>query len=579
MNDQDIAQARTAVEKILTALGVARIIYVDDANNESVAIENVLVASRSLSSELLLHAFPEIGNTIPEDPEILNVKIREAWGLLDPKVQLERGQAVVIAAYLNEANETNDDLTYVSILRELIPSDKLISLSPLQWEDKKNQLLSESKRIRTLFLFDKDFATGDSDVVIKIIAELLARSDIDGLICALLTHLVTPENQPQMWVELSQQHNIPRDRFVVIPKRYLSETPILIAQTLKFTVLSPDFTELKERTKAIIEASATAAAKRVDDISIYDLDHILFQVSANEGLWEPDMLFRLHSMFHQSESRRLAHEGGMLEEIAAKLRVGSGIPSRNIHLPTPDSSWALQREEMYEFDDYINENHQPLELGDIFTKIDGDSIKKYILLAQPCDLMVRTDGKRYPELDRIPLAEVVSADKCPYYSEEMPYFDKSPSKKWFVKLKSVHFVRIHLLDLCVFNKDGVAKMIVGGSAPSGIRPSWKARYEILYRYWRKVVSKAEEHAINSNDSKEVAQVKQRIVSDLCSLLFYDDLFKGKLDEIEKVQSVMYNCKRIGRLSRARAIGMLMSYTATLGRPAYELDFGKPHNSM
>lgn len=360
----------------------------------------------------------------------------------------------------------------------------------------------------------------------------------------------------------------------MIPKRHLGQSPILFAQTLKFAALSSDFAELKRKTKEIIAEAATAAANRVEKVSIYDLDHIVFQVSADEGLWEPDMLFRLHAMFHRIESRRLAYDGGALEAIAANLRAVSGIPTKCDLLPTPASAWALQREELYELDDHINKNYLPLELGDIFERVGGDSAKKYILLAQPCDLMVRGDGKRHPELHRVPLAEVVKADKNPNYSEEMPYFDASPSRKWFVKLKVVHFVRGCILDLCAFNQDGIARLTVDGNAPPSIRPSWKARHGILARHWGRAVRKADMLAPVANESQAVTQVKQRIATDLGGLLFDDDLFKGSLAEAGGVRSVTYNCKRVGRLSRARAIGLLMSYTATLGRPAYDRAFGE-----
>ena len=281
------------------------------------------------------------------------------------------------------------------------------------------------------------------------------------------------------------------------------------------------------------------------------------------------MLFRLHAMFHRTKSRQLAHAGGALEAIAAKLRAVSGIPTRCDLLPTPASAWALQREELYEVEDHINQNYLPLELGDIFERVGGDSTKKYILLAQPCDLMVRGDGKRHPELRRVPLAEVVQTAERPNYSEEMPYFDASSSKQWFVKLKAVHFVRSCILDLCGFNQDGTARMTVNGNAPSGIRPSWKARHAILSRLWGQAVHKADVLAPAANESQAVKQVKEQIARNLSGIFFDDDLFKGILSEAGGVRSVTYNCRRAGRLSRARAIGLLMSYTGTLGRPAYD----------
>jgi hypothetical protein len=591
-NNQDFATAEKAVRSLLDALEVDKVVYVDDAN-ESVSIEDVIAAAITLDKASLLALFPGFGDNIPDDQDVLKKIIRDIWEGLDYKDQQERGQKIIVQ------QSDGSDEAHVSILRKIIPETKLVSLSPSQWNKEKKQLLEKSKSQRMLFLFDQDFSStgGDPEGGIKIIASLLALGDAPSLICGLLTHTVTPETQPQQWADLSEKHSISKDRFVVIPKRYLSETPVLFAQTLKLTALSPDFAELKKKAKEIIEEATKAAADRVEKVSIYDLDHIVLRVSAEEGLWEPDMLFRLHAMFHRSESRQRAHDGGALEKIVAKLRAVSGILTSD-HLQIPDSAWALQREELYEFDDYINKNHLPLDLGDIFEKTEGNSTKKYILLAQPCDLMVR-DGKRRPDLHWIPLVEMASSDAAtvadqdfiaherqdipqlleeiqqlkkmlddassPNYSEEIPYFDESPSKKWFVKLKRVKFVHACLLDLCVFNQDGVAKLTINENPPSGIRPAWKKRHKILSGHWEKVVRMAETLAAMDGDSNTKKQIK--------NLLFNDDLFKGDFSNSDGV-CITCNCRRVRRLSRARAMGLLMSYTATLGRPAYDRAFGR-----
>jgi hypothetical protein len=575
MSEQDINQAKEAIIKVLEALNVTHVVTIDDANDQSISVEEVIAAANIIERTLLLSELPELGDNVPDDLDILAHKIRDIWSRLDPPVQAERGQKIIVIARQQDTNETDDDVADVSILKHLIPEDKLISLSPYEWEIQKDFLLVESQEHCMLFLFDQNFSNdgANGEEGIRIIANLIAMNDAQKLLCGLLTHTVTPDTQQQQWSYLSERHNIPKERFVVIPKLHLSKSPIMFAQLLKFTALSPVFEQLKQETKEIIKKSATAAALKVDEVSIFDLDHIVFKVSADEGLWEPDMLFRLHSMFHRLESRQLAHETGTLETIAAQLRKVNGIPMEL--LPTPSSAWALQQKELYEFDEHINKNHLPIELGDIFERVDGASTKKYLLLAQPCDLMVRSDGERHPELKRIPLIEIVLlVDKEPNNPTEMPYFDSSPEKKWFVKFKAVHFVLELLLDLCVFNQDGMAKITIGGEIPLGIRPAWKKRYDLLTRYWRRKVTKADMFAPADKETQAVVQVKKKVAKELNCLLFDDDLFKGQLSESEGMRLVTFNCKRIARLTSARAIGMLMEYTSTLGRPAYDRDFGK-----
>ncbi|MDR0354349.1 MAG: hypothetical protein LBJ64_01230 [Deltaproteobacteria bacterium] len=568
-----IAASQKAVGSILEALRVDCVINVDDANKEF-AVEDVVIAALAIDTALLAPIFPELGLPLPEELDILTENVTTAWRDLTPENKLRRGKQVIAAARRQDG-KVDDDLVHASILDQIIPEGKLVSLSPEQWEQEKSQRILDCTTQRTLFLIDQvfsDAADRDSQAGIKIITSLLKNDATENIFCGLLTHTVTPEEQPEEWESLSKKYRVSRDRFTVIPKLHLIEDPMLFAQILKVTALSSDLTNFKLKARDILGEAAANAAKRVEDLDIYALERIVLQVSASEGLWEPDMLFRLHAMFHRMESRRLAYEGGALESIAAKLRKVSGIPTKCELLPVPLNTWSLQREELYELDEHVNNNHLPLELGDIFEKAGGNSQKKYILLAQPCDLMVRQSGNREPTLSRVPLAEIVLAEdeKEHYYADEMPYFDKSPDRKWLAKFRRIKFVHICILDLCVFNEDGVAKLFIDAPAPDSIRPTWKERHKYLLRHWKPMLDLYDLSQPKEKDSAETKNAKKAIAKKLN--LFDDDLFKGGINEENGAKYIQYNCKRIGRLSRERAMGLLMSFTSTLGRPAYDRDF-------
>lgn len=581
MNSSDLEKSKQAVESILNAFEVTKVVYVDDANSgDTPLIENVVASALNIGTAMLKELFPELNAANLNDSDILKQHVKEVWLQLEPSTQLIRGTALLQADQKINGTDICDEI-YVSILSGLVSEEKLVNLSPAQWEEQENQYIQASKDERILFLFDRDFSNannvGDSDGGIKIIEKLLGKNDTGNLICGLLTHTINPETMLVAWEDISKNRHIPKDRFIVIPKLHLTEEPVLFAQALKFVALSPAFSDLKSQTKKILSDAVEAAANKIQEIDIYDLDHIVLKVAAAEGLWEPDMLFRLHSLFHHEEARRLAHEDGKLETIAAKLRTVSGIPIESNTFRVSQNAWTIQQQELYELGDHINKNHLPIELGDIFERVDGNSPKKFILLAQPCDLMIRSNGKRNPELHRIPLIEISPPqdDKVPYYSEELPYFGQAPTEKWFVKFKVAHFIRYCILDLCAFNDDGRSQITLDDQVPSRLRPALKNRFEMLTKRWKKAVQKADVLLPANNDGNPVKLAKRQIEEKLRDLLFGEDIFSGKLSESpEGIRTITCNCRRIARLSKDRAVGLLMSYTANLSRPAYERDFAE-----
>jgi hypothetical protein len=572
MSDQkNIEQAQTAVRDMLAALEVARVVCVDDTYADEPSVEEVVVAACSLDQDALKEAFPEIGDSVPEDQDVLKEKIRHLWDELDKAILLKRTKNILTTERVR-GDEEIDDFGDASILSEIIPSDMLLELSPEQWEEQRDQLLDEDAEQHTLFLFDQDLSGADGDVEggIKIISSILAQDETSNLICGLLTHTTKPDEQLKKWEELSTAHNIPRDRFLVVPKIYLSKDPVLFAHTLKLIALSPNFTELKNKVIKIIKSATSKADKRVDAINIYDLEHIVFRVSGEEGLWEPDMLFRLYGLYHRLESRRLAYRGGQLEKIAKRLRHVSHIPTDTAFKP-PSSTWKIQQEELYESGEHLNKYHLPLELGDIFAKTGKDSNKHYILLAQPCDLMVRKNGKRQPDIQYVPLAEVVPLPPekdLPPYSEDMLCFGSGPDEHWFVKLKIIHLVRVYLLDLCVFRDDGAAIIWPGKVAPDGVRPAWQNRYKILSKSFGRIIKQLDLTSSVTGEPPATKGIKSSLKADLLN----EGFVKGQLLKRRDDIGITYNFQRVSRLSRDRAFGLLMAYTSVLGRPAYELEF-------
>jgi hypothetical protein len=355
-NQHMIEQAKVAVGNILTVLNVARVVCVDDTYKDELPVEEVIAAAALLSPTELHGILPELGETVPEDPEIISQRLRVIWNELGKEYREERGEKILVAARLKEPPQETDDIGDASVLHELIPEGRIIRLSPKQWSERREQLMAENAIQRTLFLFDQDLsdAGGDKRGGIKIIASLLAEDRSGSIICGLFTHTVTPEEQPR---------------------------------------------------------------------------------------------------------------------------------------------------------------------------------------------------------------------------EEMLYFGNSADERWIVKLKQVHQIRSCVLDLCVFNDNGQSAIQIDGDSAQGLRPGWQVRHEKLMKVYSRLLKQLDLLNPIEQESADVKKAKTAIKQAFAGDLLNVGIFKGSVFQNGVQRGIQYNCRRIGRLSRARAFGLLMAYTSCLSRPAFDRDFG------
>jgi hypothetical protein len=326
---------------------------------------------------------------------------------------------------------------------------------------------------------------------------------------------------------------------------------------------------VKNRVSNIITKAFKKSKKELDELHIYDFEDIVFRSSFNEGIWEPDTLFRLYSLYQRKEARSLAIENNMLRGLANSIR-----ELRSVSIGERKENYGklrkIRRSELYEDGKYINALHMPIEPGDIFLKT-GTS-KKFILLGQPCNLMVRENGKRGPrDFSEVVLVQIVDEKKkgkAEDSSYELSYFDENEGKNWYVDFRKTHTVLLCVLDLCVFNDDGQAKIIAGGNCPESVIPSWKKRFEILQYRADKIIKRYTEF--------QREKIKKKDLNFLIPKSSHDKggLFKAKIDCGKAGRSITYGCQRVGRLCQPRAGAMLTKYAYYISRAAFEHDFAK-----
>jgi hypothetical protein len=594
---------KKALKFLFEHLKIEKVISIDDNNFSLPSFDNFSAICVMLNNEQRRH-IPELEEIHFEDSDIFQTQLEKLWSKLE-----ETAKEHLYEKLHNEFNKTNDpeisstEPKDMNILDDILSEHNLEKLSLRAWRARKDQLLEESKIHRTLFLFDQNFKNegGTDDAGIQSIKDIFMSRPPETLdsnaLFGLLSHTFTPGDEHKRWEELAKEHNIDKNYFILISKQHLQETPLGFARMIKLAALNNDCNTLKEQAANIFENAHLNAKAEIEKINIYDFEHIVFQSSAREGVWEPDTLFRLFGLFYRDKAREKARLDNDLRTTTNRIRSVSAIPTDYSGLPE-HSSWKFQQLEFY--DDKVNDLYMPIELGDIFEATSGTTTKSYILIAQPCDLMVRKDGLRHRDVNEAIFAEIVSdvgqnGEKKELHSEshfELPYFSINHkfehSTKYFVSFRKKYTVKLPIIDLCSYKSDGEAIICLDNWSEEMIIPPWKKRFDdVLLKLAKDIIDQYKEvnnlvQDLAPQNQKKILELAQQKLLLLPLITVYKkDKFKEKPlfdGEIDLNQAcLVYKLRRIKRLSQPHSAAMLSKFSRYTAREAFEHDFGKEDN--
>ena len=404
-----LQNVRGHAQALLTSIGVSRIIVIDDEYRELEVAD--LIGLCSVLSPERAAALPHLNDIdFRADREIWADSVRDRWRALSTAAresvlaQASAFQPVVPQPTdegLTDREMGQVDTEVATSLEEIL--DELegceyVPLSLNQWRERRNVLLKDDRAENTVFLFDRDFTRedGTENEGIELIRQV-QRANVGY--CGLFSHTVTVEGEHSAWRQLTADHDLDQDAFIVIAKaRLTSESPdyYQFLRMLRLVGLSGRYANVKSRTWCIFKESIAEAEAAVEGLPIPDFDRIVFGSSRREGVWEPDTLFRVFGiLMRRAARRRLRQDEELFSHVSEARRISSVSEELAVALgeerASPDAL-RIQRFESYESTEELNQFHVPIDLGDIFEKI--STRRRYILLAQPCDLMVRGDGKR-----------------------------------------------------------------------------------------------------------------------------------------------------------------------------------------
>lgn len=587
------AQIAELVSRLMSVSRIEKVISVDDDNSATASPEELLGVLASVDGAVLL----EIGKVLGIDSgerDLIRDRVRNDWGALDEAVRDE------LLARLTPPEEKSPesvklaaDLRVASRLPEIF-GEKLESMTLGEWEKRIGEFVNDQMP-PTLLLIDLSF-TGEQrgkEEGLKIIGNLLKMHPKSKIYCGLLTSLYHLSSVHEDWKAIAAESSLDRERFVLIPKDSLEKDAQPFLALIKLVVMNSPANTLRETLITAFEDCLKETSKSVEKLDVFEFERIVCLTSSIEGVWEPDTLLRIISLFHRKFVRKRLRNDSDVYKCADHLRALSAIPIGEWGGPT-EMEVALRQLEWFDQADELNQMHLPIELGDVF-EIESRPGKRYVLLAQPCDLMMRQRGERHYTVENALLLEATHAGEKPADSSisssgEHPR-DSSISdsegqignskisnedddafyfrlefyeshQDWRVSLRQIHYVNLDVLDLCVFSSRGQAEFSTSDKVPDLLSHAWRARHPRLM----KVMSKACKRYV------ELMKIRGMKADDAAKLVLSASL--GNLIKVivdPKGTTLRFDIKRVGRIKQPRAGALLSSYANSLARDAFEHD--------
>jgi hypothetical protein len=231
--------------------------------------------------------------------------------------------------------------------------------------------------------------------------------------------------------------------------------------------------EVLIRAESELTNAFDAAMNSLLSIPPEQLNEYVVNRAVAEGVSELHVVERaLTATISESIRKMFATDEGT-HQSAARLRALQAVS-----LPIPASPHseleAFRKKELWEPDDLVNRGHAALACGDVFEFASDEGVtdtRRFILLVQPCDVMVRSNGTRDADAGFLIPLKIKGADTGDGGSLKQPSLPFSlDNKEWICDFRSATSVRLATLDLGTLRPDGKVRFDKGQLLPTTLLP-------------------------------------------------------------------------------------------------------------
>lgn len=495
MEASENEKIKQQLKDLLAVEGIEKIYFVDETNEVDIDVFKGLIIkgkqdekSQDLEKALKEHL------PFQDHFDFLIENLQENWEQLDTSTQKE-----LIVKVTNIVDpESGEDQMVSDRLESFF--DDLTLLTPKEWEQQKVILAESSNRI--LVLFDEELGAQSRRKGHELIEEVVSKN-WSSIVPVIFSFKISSFAEELTWRnDLTQdgKSNLKKENFFALSK-YRKDDPNAFADGIKKALLNSYVENLKMASLAIFDKAIAVTRNEIENFDPYHFDDVVLKTSVREGVWEPFTLQRILRIIQEDSIHHEMIETDYVKRMNTVIEKAKKIGKIATQQPSNQQPYLeklkLRYKELFLSGHIINGLNYPIENGDIFevTK-DGQTFQKYILVAQECDLMVRSNGTRNSKVAVLlqieKIIETSGLSKTKLESLDFPtidsfllkYYNEGTNNIAKVIFKNAIHVDVDFLDLTVLDKTGKAKISFDIPTATALKEelseAWKNRYDNLY---------------------------------------------------------------------------------------------------
>jgi hypothetical protein len=374
---------------------------------------------------------------------------------------------------------------------------------------------------------------------------------------------------------------------VIAKERLYAESTDIMEESLRVAIkragLRRSVYDVLVRAKGEVAKAYEQAAVGLLSVPPEQLESHVFERGYKEGVSELHVVERALTAHIAQNLRTFFGVDESIHSSARRLRALRNIQLNVPEMPPDPNLRAFRQAEVWESDALINREYAPIACGDVFDtdqqeSATSSSSRKFIFLAQPCDISLRPDGRERAQETAflIPLKKKTVASRG---DPKLPYLPfKLADDQWACDFRNAAVVKMSVLDLASFRSDGRVRVDDGHSAPGDLLVA----QQNIYGDRTAAATKALQAELSVGDKDAVSLGLQLTftsggVFKHIHRGVYEPRSEAKVSGVRTTypKRITWRLRRCGRVRMPYAAALLNQYMSVMSRQAFDMDYMAP----